>query len=118
MQPKESYPSPTGRFTFRVFAWEARMSHWIESFTLVDAATGRIVWHLEDPNWSLDEAKWTSDSVVAVGIRKYPGDHSPSSFEVTIDCDALTAAVMGGPAMPLDKAEPHLELLYSRGRMF
>jgi hypothetical protein len=116
MVPNESYTSPTGKFTFRVVAWEARMSHWIESFTLVDAATGRIVWHMDDPNWSLDQAKWISDSVVEVSIRKYPGDHTPPSFEVTIDCDARTAAVMGGPPMPLDRAELHLEQLYRRGR--
>lgn len=116
MQPKENHASPTGRFAFRVVAWEARMSHWIESFTLVDAATGTMVWRMDDPNWSLDSAKWIGDSVVEVSIRKYPGDHSPPSFEVTIDCDAQTAAVMGEPAMPLYRAEPLLEQLYSRGR--
>lgn len=116
MQPKENHASPTGRFAFRVVAWEARMSHWIESFTLVDAATGTIVWRMDDPNWSLDDAKWISDSVVEISTRKYPGDHSPPSFEVTIDCDARTATVMGGPSMPLHRAEPCLERLYSRGR--
>jgi len=116
MVPKESYTSPTGRFAFRIVAWEARMSHWIESFTLVDATTGATVWRMDDPNWSLDEARWISDSVVEISIRKYPGDHSPSSFEVTIDCDARTAAVMGGPSMPLYQADTHLEQLYSRGR--
>ena len=34
------YPSPDGRYGFRISSWEARMSHWIESAELIEVASG------------------------------------------------------------------------------
>ena len=114
--PEERYPSSTGRFIFRIFAWEARMSLWIESFTLVEAASGASVFGLSDAAWSLDNAEWTSDTVVKMRLRKYPGDHTPSAFEVKLDCGARTAEIDGRAVESLEKVERALEASYRRGR--
>lgn len=95
------------------------MSHWIESFTLVEAASGEIVLRLRDTDWSLDTAQWLGDSLVKMKLRKYPGDHTPPSFEVQVDCEARTAQVAGEPEMPvvpLRKLEHTLERLYAAGK--
>ena len=92
------------------------MSLWIESFSLVEAATGSAVFSPHDSSWSLDAAAWTSDTVVTMRLRKYPGDHTPSSFEVRLDCDARAVKVEGGAAVPLGELEDALEATYRRAR--
>ncbi len=92
------------------------MSLWIESFALVEAATGSTLFAPRDSNWSLDGAEWPGDAVVTMRLRKYPGDHVPSSFDVKLDCDARTAEVEGGEAVPLGKLEDALEAMYRRAR--
>ena len=88
------------------------MSHWIESFTLVEAEGGAALFRPKDSNWSLDSAEWTSDSLVKMQLRKYPGDHKPSSFEVVIDCESQTARAHGGDSIPLRELDEALECLY------
>jgi hypothetical protein len=86
------------------------MSLWIESFTLAEAASGEVVYRPGDSNWSLDSADWLSDSRVKMDLRKYPGDHTPSSFEVVIDCETKTAEIAGSgkPPVPLRELESAL----------
>ena len=114
---EEKYSSPTGRFIFHIDAWEARTSHWIESFTLVEATTGSTVLALQDSAWSLDHAKWIGDAVVKMQLRKYPGDHRPSSFEMKIDCDARMAELASGPPVCLERLERALEARYLNAKM-
>ena len=116
MDPEEKYLSPTGTYVFHIAAWEARMSHWIESFTLVELASGASVLRLRDSNWSLDTAEWLSESEVRMQLRKYPGNHTPSSFEVRVNCEAQTAQVNGGLPMSLNKVEPALNRLYASAK--
>ncbi len=107
MVPTEKYPSPLGKYVFHIVEWEARNSLWIESFTLVEAATGAPVVHLEDENWSVDSAEWLGEWAVRMLLRKYPGNHTPAQVEVTVDCQARTA-VQGGVRVPLAQLEQTL----------
>lgn len=106
------FVSPTKRYAFSVSPWEARMSHWIDSFALCEVASGAVVFSPADSNWSLDGASWLGESTVLLSLRRYPGDHSPSIFEVTVDCDARTAELKGRPAIPLPALDSALEELY------
>ncbi|MGC4093162.1 MAG: hypothetical protein QM756_35795 [Polyangiaceae bacterium] len=85
--------SPNGRFQISVSAWEARMSHWIETPTLTDVSVKETILSFEDASWSLDDASWIDDSRVTLVMRKYPGNHKPSSVSVEIDCIARTATL-------------------------
>lgn len=104
------YPSPTGKYHFQIAPWEARMSLWIESPALLKAKNDEVIFTFDNPNWSLDSAEWLNEEHVKMTLRRYPGDHTPSSFEVEVDCDAKQATV-GRDAIPLDALEKHLESL-------
>ncbi len=105
MPDDQKFPSPTGSYFFFISPWEARMSHWIESPELLDSISGTPILRFQDPNWSLDHAEWLSESIVKLQLRKYPGDHTPSSFAVTIDCEKQTTQVQDPTAIPLEKVE-------------
>ena len=107
--------SPTGRYVIRVFPWGVRMSHWIETPELLDTHTNTILIRFTDPNWSLETATWKSDTVVTLSLRRYPGDHTPSSFEATVDCQRQTATI-GQQALLLTRFERVLEHAYALGR--
>jgi hypothetical protein len=70
------------------------MSLWIDTPTLTDRRSGENLLSFEDPNWSLDSARWLDDSTVLLTLRKYPGNHEPGALEVTVDC-AGRAAMIG-----------------------
>jgi hypothetical protein len=111
MKPEGSYPSPGGEYAFHIRMWEARMSHWIESFVLIESTTRRPLIAFTDPNWSLDEARWLSSSVVRLTVRKYPGDHTPSQFTIEADCGSSLARVQDGTQIPFAQVETKLEWL-------
>ncbi len=100
--------SPDGRFAIEITAWEARMSHWIETPRIVDARTGAVVFAFESGSWSLDRATWTTAQVVSLLLRKYPGNHTPVDIACEIDCAARTATVAGS-AVPLAELERRLD---------
>ncbi len=110
MTAPERQTSPDGRFAIEIAAWEARMSHWIETPRVVDAQSGTVVFAFENGNWSLDRASWTAPHVVMFRLRKYPGNHTPVDVTCEIDCVAHTATA-GGAAVPLAELERHLDAL-------
>lgn len=116
MSPENKYLSPTGKYLFQIVAFEMRMSHWVASFTLVEAASGALLLRLSDSNWSLDTAQWLDESRVTLQLRKYPGDHTPPSLTVLVDCQAKMAEVMGQPAIALPNLEQELEELYGQSK--
>ena len=89
----EPVQSPNGRWTIVLSSWEARMSLWIDSPSLVEVASNTAVFAFKDSNWSLDTAVWISDDVVEWRLRKYPGNHLPVDFEVQIDCARASARI-------------------------
>jgi hypothetical protein len=107
--------SPGGRYVVRTHPWEARMSLWIETPELFDTAAGQVLLGFKDTHWSVDSADWRSESVVAMHLRKYPGDHLPGSFEAVIDCERRTASLNGAEAGSLDHLEESLAQAYSTG---
>ena len=100
--------SPSGRFEITISAWEARMSLWIETPTLLDRHSNEAILVFQDPNWSLDSATWTSDATVVLTLRKYPGNHRPTSLVATVDATARTATVEG-TTVPLTALESLLD---------
>ena len=101
--------SPDGRFVIRVNAWEARMSLWVETPNLYDTVANESLLTFRDSNWSLDHASWETGNIVTMSLRKYPGDHTPPSVAVTINCVARTASVAGKSLKSLNEIEPALE---------
>jgi hypothetical protein len=101
--------SPTGRFRIAISAWEARMSLWIETPTVLDKATGETLLSFKDSNWSLDSARWLSDSVVELTLRKYPGNHLPTNVIATLDCANRNAKIGETVVKSLAEVEPALE---------
>ena len=69
------------------------MSLWIETPTVLEKATGETLLAFKDGNWSLDAARWLSDSVVELTLRKYPGSHLPVNVIATLDCANRTARI-------------------------
>jgi hypothetical protein len=108
--------SPDGRFAIYVDLWETFNSHWVESPELTDTRSGATLLKFKNDNWSLNSAQWQSDAVVSLSLRKYPGDHTPSAFEVVVDCEQGTASVAGMAPLPLVEVEAALERLYFAGR--
>lgn len=101
--------SPRGEYIVTVSSWEVRMSLWIDTPTLTNRTTGENLLSFNDPNWSLNEARWIDDSTVVLRLRKYPGNHSPGAIDVTINCAARTAVVGLVAVRKLDEVERQLE---------
>jgi hypothetical protein len=79
------YPSPDGRHVVITADNEVKMSHWISSPVLVDAAGATLLdfgW-----SWSADQITWTDGDHVHLAMRHYPGDRSA---DVTLDVAART----------------------------
>ena len=100
--------SPSGRFRIAISAWEARMSLWIETPTLSDK-TGETLLSFKDSNWSLDAARWLSDSVVELTLRKYPGGHLPGQIVAVVDCAQRNAKIGPTEVQSLADLESALE---------
>lgn len=99
--------SPSGRYEVRSHAWEVRMSHWIESPSIVDQQASAVVYAPQDASWSLEQAGWESDSVVRLELRKYPGGKGMDAVR-TIDCAARRARI-DGREIPLAALDAALE---------
>lgn len=85
------------------------MSLWIETPTLLDKTTGQMLLSFKDTNWSLDAARWLSDSTVELTLRKYPGNHLPVNVTATIDCANRTAKLGPKEIQSLAEVESGLE---------
>jgi hypothetical protein len=90
------------------------MSLWIECPELIDSRSGQSVWRTSDSDWSLDSAEWLDNSTVKVSLRKYPGNYQPSSLQAIIDCEKMTASLMGAPAIPLKELEAAMDASLTR----
>jgi hypothetical protein len=80
MPGETRFTSPSGRFLIYVNAWEARLSLWIETPEIYDTIANETLLRLRNSNWSLDQAAWQTENIVTMTVRKYPGDHTPSSW--------------------------------------
>ena len=100
--------SPNGAWNVTTSPWEARMSLWIESPSLIDVQSGAALFAFNDVHWSLDAATWLSDSVVEWRLRKYPGNHLPIDLVVRIDCERRCVE-FNGKDVPLASLESALD---------
>lgn len=88
--------------------WEPRMSLWVYPPEIIDTETQDLVLRFVDPNWSMDFAKWESETVVHLGLRKYPGDREVISVQV--DCETRFGAI-GDSRFLLIDLEKAMELV-------
>ena len=100
--------SPTGLYAITLAEREVFNTHWLHVPSLQVAQTGETFLTLGE-QWSLDESAWQSDSIVALTLRKYPGNHTPSDLVATVDCAARTARVGEGAFAPLADLEQRLD---------
>lgn len=107
----QRFPSPGGDYVFRIVTSEARMSHWIDTPTLLRAATGEVLCGFVRTSWSLDGARWLDAHRVVMTLRRYPGDHQPRELVVEVDLAAGTAALAGHPPTGLAALEPYLDAI-------
>jgi hypothetical protein len=103
--------SPSGLFEITVSMREIFNSHWLEVPTLIERASGSILWTVADDRWSLDETAWDGGAVTMT-LRKYPGNHEPREVKARIDCVARMAQ-LGGKAVPLAALEQALDATLS-----
>jgi hypothetical protein len=101
--------SLTGRFIILSEPWDPRMSLWVYPPEIVDVIEGTSLLKIRNIAWSLDHATWINDSCVTIELRKYPGNHVPTSVIATIDCIRCCAKITGGVEIPLEKFERALE---------
>lgn len=101
--------SPSGRYEISRYSHEAFNTCWVDTPTVTDKQTGETVLTFTDTMWSVDEARWQSDSVVIFEMRKYPGNHEPGGLIVTLDCDARQARIGGNEAIPFQNLEVRME---------
>lgn len=85
------------------------MSPWIETPLISDQSSGEQLLGFRDSHWSLDSAEWSSDSVVELKMRKYPGNHVPAQLDLKIDCCARRAEVNGQQIDSLAQVEECLD---------
>lgn len=98
--------SPSGRYKVFADPWEPRMSLWVYPPEIVDAETQDLVLKFVNPNWSMDSAKWESETIVRLGLRKYPSDRN--GISVRVDC-ASRCGEVGDSRFPLSEFEEALE---------
>lgn len=80
---------------------EMRPSEWVFAPAIYDVETGETIASLEggtssigaliSEGWSLDSARWQSDSAVVLTVRRYPG--TVPAIEVHVDCARRTVTV-------------------------
>ena len=90
--------SPDGRYVIYVRPQEMKMSQWVFTPEMIDSTTNRVVFHPVESDWTLDKVVWQTASLVAMTLRKYPGDHAP--IGATFDCASGAAHIDGIPVDP------------------
>lgn len=101
--------SPSGRYKITFDEREVFNTCWVQVPTLVDTRTGETLLSFKDRFWSADEVEWRSDSVVVMELRKYPGNHLPSSLKMSVDCSAGSGTVEDRPPRAIAVLEQDLE---------
>ncbi len=100
MSEVQRYFSPDGRYCIAVGSYEMRMSHWINTASLMRIEPRELLLEMGDSLWSTDLIEWSADSRrVTVEMRRYPGD-APS-----ITLDLLPYEMLAVPHAPAD-AQP------------
>lgn len=101
--------SVDGRFQIRTDVWEARASLWVESPAIFSTEAEAPLLQFLSELWSLDRAEWSSNEIVELTMRKYPGNHKPSQIAVTINCKERSASLGSSQSVPLSELEALLE---------
>ncbi len=85
--------SPTGRYVIYVHAHEMPMGQWAFTPQMVDSTTRQVLFHPREHAWSLDSAVWHTTSLLAMALRRCPGDQPP--IAATFDCASGVAHIDG-----------------------
>ena len=85
--------SPDGRYIVYVRPQEMGPTYLAFSPEMIDGATKQVLFHPAEPGWTLENAVWQTASLVAMTLRKYPGDHAP--IGATFDMASHAALIDG-----------------------
>jgi hypothetical protein len=86
------YPSPDRDFVAVIASNEVRMSHWIDTISVLAVADGRVVLNLPHP-WSSDDIAWGDDNRLRFSARCYPGGAPP--VQIDLEPQTQTAQLRG-----------------------
>jgi hypothetical protein len=108
--------SPNQQFFLLLRREEIRMSHWITSATLWEAASERAVLALGNPWWSTEQVVWSDDSTcVTVELRRYPGDVPALWIAIAPGQRSIRLHLPTGvAAIPFDALDQALETYYQQ----
>ena len=88
----EQHPSPDGQYILQLSCNEVRMSHWVCSPTLVEAASGRVLYQAGS-TFDASEIKWSPDSrELTFHLREYPGSRPGVNVRLRVDGGTATAS--------------------------
>lgn len=71
IQPDSTHVSPDGAIRIEYSSQEMRMSLWVDTPHVVDAASGRTIFR-PDSSLVSGEHTWGADGKFSLGLRKYP----------------------------------------------
>jgi hypothetical protein len=110
--------SPDRRFFVLLDSYEMRMSHWVTSAALWEAASQRVILELGAGLWSAEHVLWSADSTgVTVELRRYPGDAPAIQLDVYPEQRSITPHAPGDAApLRFEQLEEYLESYYQRHR--
>jgi hypothetical protein len=110
--------SPDQRYFVLLGSYEMRMSHWVTSAALWEAAPQRILLELGASLWSAEQVLWSSDSTcLTVELRRYPGDAPALLIDIYPAQRSIVPRAPGDEApIRFEQLESYLEVYYRRHR--
>ena len=94
------------------------MSLWVFPPQVIDTQSETVIFKTEDINWSLEYSKWLSDTVVRLGLRKYPGSVRPNGIVVEIDLSKNRAIIDADLSVPIEDLGHSLESVMALANHF
>jgi hypothetical protein len=108
--------SRDGRYVLYVHPEEMNGGELAFTPEMVDGTTGRVLFYPRQRGWTLDTAVWQTASLLAMRLRRYPGD--PAPIGATFDCASGAAHIDGIPVDPFtntSRMEEALREVYEAG---
>jgi hypothetical protein len=109
--------SPDGRYVIYVHPEEMDGGKLAFTPEMIDSTIKQVIFYPQGRGWTLDTAVWHTASLLAMRLRRFPGD--ASSIGVTFDFASGAAHIDGIPVEPftdMDRMEEALEEAYETVR--
>ena len=69
------------------------MSIWLYPPEIIDLRAEEVIFKVRDIAWSLEHSEWESDSVLKIGLCRYPDIPPGAGPTIRIDCTNKTATI-------------------------